>query len=156
MAYSEYKVVLCGCTTRYIGRALECFDENPVKEFSAQRLTYSLLYDDFEEIAPEVSKNYVKRGEDEAELLKKEMSAEALVKMMRGNCDPLNHPLLHSKILEQEETLIPMIIKKLKMSGNDVFIEHTVIKKAKKNYCEELVAIIDDIRFLMHCHWLVL
>lgn len=55
---------------------------------------------------------------------------------------------LGSKILEQEETLIPMIIEKLKMSGNDVFIEHTMklIKKAKKNYCEELVAIIDDIR----------
>lgn len=43
---------------------------------------------------------------------------------------------------------MPIIIEKLKMSGNDVFIEHAIklIKKTKKNYCEELVTIIDDIR----------
>jgi len=125
------------------------FDENPVKEISAQRFAYSfLLYDGLEEVATEFSKNYIKRGKDEAELLKKESSPEVLLKMMRGNCDTLNHTLLHSKILEQEEALMPRIIEKLKTSGNDVFIEHAMklIKKAKKNYCEELIEIIDDIR----------
>lgn len=127
----------------------EFFNENPVKENSVQRFAYSnLLYDGLEEKATEFSKNLIKRGEGEAELLKKETSPEVLIKMMRGNCDSLNHTLLHSKILEQEEALMPGIIEKLKTSGNDVFIEHTMklIKKSTKNYCEEVVEIIDDIR----------
>ena len=67
---------------------------------------------------------------------------------MRGNCDSINYTFLHSKILEQEEILMPMIIEKLKTSVNDVFIEHTIklIKKAEKNYLEELVEIFNDIR----------
>lgn len=41
-----------------------------------------------------------------------------------------------------------MIIEKLKTSGNNVFIEHSIklIKKAKTNYCEKLVEMIDEIR----------
>jgi hypothetical protein len=125
------------------------FDENPVKENSAQRFAYSTyLYDGLEEIVAEFSKDYIKRGESEAEMLKNESSPEVLLKMMRGKCDNLNHTLLHSKILEQEEVLMPMIIEKMKTSGNDVFIEHSMklIKKAKNNYYGDLIKIIDDIR----------
>ncbi|ABR47956.1 hypothetical protein Amet_1784 [Alkaliphilus metalliredigens QYMF] len=125
------------------------FDENPVKESSVQRFVYSyLLYDGLDEVANQLSKNYIKRGEEEAEMLKNESSSEVLLKMMRGKCDNSNHILLHSKILEQEDVLMPIIIEKLKTSGNNVFIEHTIklIKKANNNYCGDLIRIIDDIR----------
>jgi len=125
------------------------FKDNPVKENTAQQLVYSiLLYDGLEELAVEFSKTQIKRAEEEAEAIKNESSPEILLKLMRGKCDPLNYVLLHTKILEQEETLLPVIIEKLKKSGNDVFIEHSIklIKKAKTNYCEKMIEIIDEIR----------
>jgi hypothetical protein len=79
-----------------------------------------------EELAVKFSKTQIKRGEEEAEAIKNESSPEALLKRMRGKFDPLNYVLIHMKILEQEETLLPVIIEKLKTSGNDVFIEHSI------------------------------
>lgn len=56
------------------------FEENPVKEISAQRFAYSfLLYDGLEEVATEFSRNYIKRGEEEAEMIRNESSPEVLM-----------------------------------------------------------------------------
>ena len=87
-------------------------------------------------------------AEVEKEQIEKENSPEVLLKMMRGKCDPVNQPLLINKVLEHEDLLIPQVIKMLKTSGNDTFIELAVkeIKKAKNNYCEDLLQILDDIR----------
>lgn len=124
-------------------------NENPVKDMSAQRLFYSFLfYGELEEKVDSVSRMYIKRDDEEAKLLKQEMLPEDLLKMMRGKCDTLNYSLLHKKVLEQEEIIIPIVLEKIKTSGNDIFIEHTmkILKKSSKNYCDEIVKIIDDIR----------
>lgn len=125
------------------------FDDNPVKELTTQRILYSvMLYDGIEEFTSEFVRNTMDRGEREEEQIRNENSSEVLLKMMRGKCDTLNHSLLHSKILEHEDELLPKIITMLKTSLNDVFIEHSVkvIGKAQKNCFNDLMQIIDEIR----------
>jgi len=125
------------------------FEDNPVKEISAQRLVYShILYKDIDEITSNVYRKFDNRADEEKEILLKEESLDVLLKMMRGKSDNLNQHLLHQKILENEDILIPQIIEMLKTSGNDVFIENAVkvIAKTRINYCDCLYKILDNIR----------
>jgi hypothetical protein len=125
------------------------FIENPLKEVSAQRLIYSsMYYEGFEEKTSAYTRTLTNRAEAQRAQLEKEESPEVLFDMMRGKCDIINHMLLIQKILEHEEVLLPQIINSLKTSLNDVFVELAVktIKKAKNNYCDQLLEILDDIR----------
>jgi len=125
------------------------FIENPLKEVSAQRLIYSsMYYEGFEEKTSAYTRTLTNRAEAQRAQLEKEESPEVLFDMMRGKCDIINHMLLIQKILEHEEVLLPRIINSLKTSLNDVFVELAVktIKKAKNNYCDQLLEILDDIR----------
>jgi hypothetical protein len=124
------------------------FNENSVKELSAQRLVYSyMLYDGIEEIAAEMV------GMSETELEEKkaieaENNIEVLIKMMRGKISTFNQIALRRKILDLEDEIIPRIIEMLKRSLNDEFIENAVkvLVKCKTNYSAVLVELFNDIR----------
>jgi hypothetical protein len=127
------------------------FKDNPVKELTVQQFVYSQMQ------MPELSRitsDYIRRlnnrAEDEKEILLKENDPDKLLKMLRGKCDVLNHHILHQKILEQEEVLIPIILKMLKTNMNSAFIENTVkiLVKTKNNYSEILLKILDEIKDL--------
>lgn len=125
------------------------FIENPLKEVSAQRLIYSAMYyEGFEEKTSAYTRALTNRAEAQRVQLEDEESPEVLLDMMRGKCDIINHMLLIYKILEHEEILVPQIINNLQTSLNDIFVELAVktIKKAKNNYCDDLLKILDDIR----------
>ena len=75
-------------------------------------------------------------------------SSEQLVRIMRRNTDPLNQHILVDKAMEFEDEIIPDIVKRLKTSLNDGFIETAIriLTKSKKNVADELIGCFDDIR----------
>lgn len=125
------------------------FKENVFEDISAQKLVYSsILMPQLEEIARDIVAKTTDRAEEEANILKSETDPEVILKVMRGKCDNLNHGLLHQKVLENENELIPKIICLLVNSGNSVFIAHAtkIIPQCNKNYSKELLEILDSVR----------
>lgn len=125
------------------------FKENPIKQITAQQLVFAKMDSPIiDQIALDISRRFIDRAEEEREKLLKEEDTDVLLKMMRGKCDVMNHSLLHEKVLEQEDILLPKVLEMLKSSGNDIFIENAVnvIVKAKKPYGDELFNILDNIR----------
>ena len=76
------------------------------------------------------------------------VSCEQIVRFMRRNTDPLNHHFLIRKALEFESEIVPDIIRRLKTSLNDRFIEVSVriLAQCERNVSEEMIACFDEIR----------
>lgn len=125
------------------------FDDNLDNGINAQKLFYAQLdVPQISKIAENIVKEMTNRGREEAKMIERENNPDVLLKMLRGRCDSLNYELLHQRVLEYEDELIPKMIKMLINSGNNVFIEHTarIISKCQRNYMNELVEILDKIR----------
>lgn len=101
------------------------------------------------EMADEFVKRITNRAEKERLEIIKEEDPDKLIKLLRGTCDVLNYDIMHEKVLENEELLLPRIISMIKTTGNDVFIEHAckIIPKCKSNYSKEILKFIDEIRY---------
>ncbi len=113
------------------------FKENQVKDLTAQQLVYAQIdMPVLVEIADEFVKSITNRAEKERLEIIKEEDPDKLIRLLRGSCDILNYDILHKKVLENEELLLPRIISMIKTTGNDVFIEHAskLIPKCKSNY----------------------
>jgi len=75
-------------------------------------------------------------------------TCDEVVRLMRSGTDIMNQHLLVKKALEFEDEIIPKIIKMLKTSLNDLFIEASirVLAICKGDVSEDLIAIYDEIR----------
>lgn len=125
------------------------FKDNLVKELTAQQIVYSQMQmPDISRMASDYVWKFDKRAEDEREMLLKENDPDKLLKMLRGKCDVLNHHILHQKVLEQEENLIPNMLEMLKTSMNKVFIENSVkvLAKTKTDYSEILLKTLGELK----------
>ena len=84
----------------------------------------------------------------EREKIMSATTCQQVVRFMRSGTDILNQHLLVNKALEFEEELIPILIKMLKTSLNDLFIEASIrfLAVCKKDVSEELIAACGEIR----------
>lgn len=75
-------------------------------------------------------------------------SCEEIIRMMRRHPDPMNQQALVSRALEFEDALIPEVLRMLKTSLNDGFIEIAarVLSMCVMDISEALVAYYDDVR----------
>lgn len=142
------------------------FDENMKEGVTAARLRYFKLA--FPEMKDAVSDAYMQMiSEDvqneisaEAEAIAKMNGPDAIIKKLRGSCNPVNLPKLIEKVLEREDEIIPQLIQMLIRSGNDKFIESVtdIIPNCTTNRAAELIDILPDIRtpYALSCTSLVL
>jgi len=75
-------------------------------------------------------------------------SPAQIIKFMRRGTDMMNQQLLVRKALEYEDEVVPEIIRMLKTSLNDLFIELSarVLALCSKDISEELIKDFDNIR----------
>ena len=75
-------------------------------------------------------------------------SADEIIRFMRKHTDPINQHILIDKACEFENDLLPTIIKMLKTSLNDGFIETAIriLAKCERNTADELIECFDEIR----------
>ena len=75
-------------------------------------------------------------------------NADDILQFMRKHTDPMNQHILIGKACEFENELLPTIVKMLKTSLNDGFIETSirVLAKCEKNVADELMECFDEIR----------
>lgn len=124
------------------------FEKNPVKEISAARLLYSaLLNPKIDQLASEVVKRFVRRGEEEAKRIKEETDPENLIHIMERETDPLNHRILKDRILQFSSLILPRIIERLRNNRNDAFAELAVqvIYESKVGCGLQLLEMLDSI-----------
>ena len=76
------------------------------------------------------------------------LSADEIIRFMRKHTDPINQHILIDKACEFENDLLPTIIKMLKTSLNDGFIETAIriLAKCERNTADELIECFDEIR----------
>ena len=75
-------------------------------------------------------------------------TCDQIIRLMRRGTDIMNQHLLVNKALEFEDEIIPLIIKMLKTSLNDLFIEVSIriLAVCKKDIADELAKIYDEVR----------
>jgi hypothetical protein len=104
------------------------FDDNLDDGINAQELFYTQLnIPEMAKIAGNIVRSMTNRGKEEAKMIERENNPDVLLKMLRGKCDVINYEILHQRVLEFEDELVPKMIKMLINSGNDIFIEHTAL-----------------------------
>ena len=76
------------------------------------------------------------------------ITCEQIIRFMRRNTDPVNQHILVNKAMEFENVIVPDIIRRLKTSANDGYIETAIriLAKSKINVAEELIGYFDDMR----------
>ncbi len=74
--------------------------------------------------------------------------AEDLVSYMRKIKDPFNSSCLIQKAIEYQDDVMPLVLKRIRTSGRDVFIENAAILIANVDikYTEQLYEMFSDIR----------
>jgi hypothetical protein len=124
------------------------FEKNPIKEISAARLLYStLLNPEIDQLASEVTKQFIRRGEEEAKRIKEETNPENLIHIMEQEPDPFNHRILKERILNFWDFTLPRIIERLRNNRNDAFAELAVevIYESKLDCGVQLLEILNSI-----------
>jgi hypothetical protein len=76
------------------------------------------------------------------------MTSEQIIKLLRRHIDPINQHILIKKAIEFEADTVPEIIRRLKTSLNDSFIEMAVriLANSNTNATKELVDCFDEIK----------
>ena len=71
-----------------------------------------------------------------------------IIKIMRRQIDPANRHILVYKAAEYESEIVPELVRMLKTSANDVFIEMAVrvLAQSKINAADEMIGYYDDMR----------
>lgn len=130
------------------------FRNNPVEEWSAQRIIYSLLLDDVivplaEDVAMAGFDATRKQAiETEREQIIAEDDPRALLRWLRKSVDPVNRPVLREQALLYQDTVMPQVVAMLRTSLNDFFIETGIflLVDCEHNYVGDLLAMYDSIR----------
>ena len=73
---------------------------------------------------------------------------EQIIYLMRRHTDPLNQHILINKAMEFEDKIVPDILRRLKTSLNDGFIESAIriLAESEKDVAEEIIGYYDDMR----------
>ena len=76
-------------------------------------------------------------------------TCEEMIRIMRRNTDPMNQHTLINRTMAFEDEIIPEIVRMLKTSMNDGFIETSIRILAKSGRCvaDELFGCFDDMRY---------
>lgn len=133
------------------------FEDNPIKEISAARLTYlgmvTLSSPDLQEEVNSEIISKMDKSRYENYLVEKEAvmnlnNAQDIVTFMRKIKDSVNTHLLMEKALAYQDEVIPLVLQKLCKSGHDIFIENaaTLLAGADEKYTEQLYDIFPNIR----------
>ncbi len=121
------------------------FRVNTLHQISAYRLLYScLLMPDVENVAEQLSRKFIKRGQDELEVIESTTDVNTLIGIVANSPDSLNHPQLVKRVLQFKVQTIPILLAELKRPQKDDFIEIAikVIHLSGNNYSNELLDII--------------
>lgn len=127
------------------------FNENLDKGVNPQYLFYMQIENpELINISESIVRGLLKHTEVEAKRIQQENNIDELLRMLQGDCNVVNYEILHKKVLVFEDEIIPKIIKILINTDNDAFIEHasSIFTKCKRNYTNELIDILDDIKNL--------
>lgn len=133
------------------------FEQNQLEELSTAVLThFRMIMQGMPElneqitdiVVPSMEQLRLEKYQTEKENITNLVKAEDIVSYMRRIKDPSNSSLLIEKALEYQDTIMPLVLKRICTSGHDVFIENTAIllANADDKYTEELYNIFDDIR----------
>lgn len=125
------------------------FHENPVKEFSAAQFTYfQITIMDLPELNKRMDEIVISTMENERRVKYEEekkkileiSNADDVINCMRKMKDLQNRKALLDKALTMQADVIPLVLKRLKTSGHDVFIENAalLLAHADMEYVEQL------------------
>jgi len=76
-------------------------------------------------------------------------ACEQVIRFMRRGTDPMNQHILANKALAFEEEIVPQLVRMLKTSMNDGFIETAirVLTKSNKDTADDLIGFFPDMRY---------
>lgn len=104
---------------------------NPLRDISAARIQYSLVTKpDLENILETmVQKNGMETNDTrrDRDLFQNETEPEELLRWMRRDMGGANKELLCRKLLEMEDTVLPVIQRRILSSFVDVFVENALL-----------------------------
>lgn len=133
------------------------FKENQLQELSAAMMTHfrmiTLAVPELDEkvtglAAPFMEQSRLEQYQNEKDAITNLVEAEEIVSYMRKIKEPSTSSLLIKKAVEFQDTVIPLVLKRICKSGHDIFIENTAIllANAEDKYTEDLYDIFSDIR----------
>lgn len=133
------------------------FDDNPVTDLSVAQFTYFSitmmklpeLNEKIEEIVSGVMGRERREAyEAERQKILEISKAEDVIKYMRKMIELQNREVLVKKALDMQEDAMPLILKRIMTSGQDVFIENAthIFSWADMKYVEQLYEAFPKIR----------
>lgn len=133
------------------------FEKNQLQELSAAVLTHfrmiTLAVPELNEKVAEVAAPFMEQSrleqyQNEKDAITNLVEAEEIVAYMRKIKETSNSSLLIEKALEFQDTVIPLVLKRICKSGHDIFIENAalLLANAEDKYTEDLYDIFSDIR----------
>lgn len=133
------------------------FEKNQLQELSAAVLTHfrmiTLAVPEVSEKVTEVAAPFMEQSrleqyQNEKDAITNLVEAEEIVAYMRKIKETSNSSLLIEKALEFQDTVIPLVLKRICKSGHDIFIENAalLLANAEDKYTEDLYDIFSDIR----------
>lgn len=133
------------------------FEKNQLQELSAAVLTHfrmiTLAVPELNEKVAEVAAPFIEQSrleqyQNEKDAITNLVEAEEIVAYMRKIKETSNSSLLIEKALEFQDTVIPLVLKRICKSGHDIFIENAalLLANAEDKYTEDLYDIFSDIR----------
>ena len=132
------------------------FKDNPIREMGVGTILMfnmdTLFSDERKAVVKEAEEKVFPESRREeiladAELTERASSAEEVINRMRKG-DVANVDAVCSKALAIEDEIMPEVIRRLKRSSHDVFIESAVLtlSRAKECYIDQIVREFDEIR----------
>lgn len=133
------------------------FEKNQLQELSTAMLTHfrmiTLAVPEVNEkvtefAAPFMEQSRLEQYQNEKDAITNLVEAEEIVAYMRKIKETSNSSLLIEKALEFQDTVIPLVLKRICKSGHDIFIENAalLLANAEDKYTEDLYDIFSDIR----------
>ena len=135
------------------------FKDNPLDETSAAMFADFSLVMDFAEdqklqeeierlITPQLPNDRIAAIENTREVITAAQGAEEIVKLMRKELEMPNRTELRKLAVEKQEETVPLILKRFRTSGQDIFIENAmaVLSKSNRSYAEDLLRDYSSIR----------
>jgi hypothetical protein len=122
------------------------FKMNTLNELSASRFLYSVLITPgVEDIALNITNQFIIRGEAERKIIENTNDIKKLVSMV-GEVDSINHVLLQKRLVQYKETSIPLILNEIKKPVTSEFIELAIkiIYASSENYSDKIIEIIKN------------
>jgi len=76
------------------------------------------------------------------------VTCEDFIRLMRKHVDPINQPYFVNKVLAREDEFVPELVRRLKTSLNDAFIETAtrILARSTMDFAQEMIGYFDDMR----------